>query len=138
MSSLLNNNELQFITLDLVKSHFQITDKQDDDTLLSIVQAGNLEVKKQIIAVVDDLNTIEGSIFFQPAQTAALTFVESEIRRQINQLYTEAETIMAQFKEKMLTLIGEIRSQAPTRTRRNISKRDEDFEDDFFAERRFV
>lgn len=136
--SLLNNNALQFVTLDLVKSHFKITDKQDDDTLLSIVQSSNLEVKKGLIVVVDDLNTIEGSIFFQPAQSAALTFVEAEIRRLINQLYTEAETIMGQFKEKMLTLIGEIRSQAPTRTSRNIARRDEDFEDEFFSTRRTV
>lgn len=136
--SLLNNNALQFVTLDFVKSHFKITDKQDDDTLLGIVQAANLEVKKQIRPVVDDIDAIEGSRFFQEAQTAALTFVEAEIRRQINQLYTEADTIMAQFTAKMLTLVGDIRSEAPTRKSRNIASRDEDFEDEFFSTRRTV
>lgn len=138
MSSLLDNNNLQFVTLPFVKSHFTITDTQDDNTLLAIIQAGNLEVKKQIIAVSDNLNAIEGSIFFQPAQDAVLVYVESEIARQINKLYTEAETIMARFKDMMLTLIGEIRSQAPERTSRKLAKRDDNFEDDFFAERRFV
>jgi len=135
--SLLSNDALQFVTLQFIKSHFKITDTQDDNTLLAIVQAGNLEVKKQIIAVSDDLNSIEGSIFFQPAQNAALVYVEAEIRRQINQLYTEAETIMARFNEMMLTLISEIRSQAPERTSRKLASRETDFEDDFFAERRF-
>ena len=135
--SLLTNDNLQFVTLQFIKSHFKITDQQDDNTLLAIVQAGNLEVKKQIIAVSDDLDLVEGSIFFQPAQNAALVYVEAEIRRQINQLYTEADTIMARFKDMMETLISEIRSQAPERTARKLASRETDFEDDFFAERRF-
>ena len=135
--SLLSNNPLQFVTLPFLKSHFKITDTQDDNTLLAIVQAGNLEVKKRIIAVTDDLDLVEGSIFFQPSQDAALVYCESEIRRQINQLYTEAETIMAKFETMMGTLISEIRSQAPERTARRLASRETDFEDDFFAERRF-
>lgn len=135
--SLLSNTNLQFVTLSFIKSHFKITDTQDDNTLLAIAQDANLEVKKQIIAVADDLDLVEGSIFFQPAQSAALKYVEAEIRRQINQLYTEADTIMAKFKDMMLTLISEIRSQAPERTARRIASREIDFEDDFFAERRF-
>ncbi len=134
--SLLNNNELQFVTLPYIKKHFKITDSQDDDTLLGIVQASNLEVKKRIIAVTDDLSTIEGSIFFQPCQDAARTYCESEIRRQISLMFTEAETIMTTFNSMMDTLIGEIRSQAPDRTSRKIAARDTDFEDDYFAERR--
>jgi len=135
--SLLSNDALQFVTLQFIKSHFKITDTQDDNTLLAIVQAGNLEVKKRIIAVSDDLDLVEGSIFFQPAQNAALVYVEAEIRRQINQLYTEAETIMERFEAMMETLISEIRSQAPERTSRRLASREIDFEDDFFAERRF-
>lgn len=135
--SLLSNNNLQFITLSFLKSHFKITDTQDDNTLLAITQAGNLEVKKRIIAVTDDLNLVEGSIFFQPSQDAALVYCESEIRRQINQLYTEAETIMVKFETMMETLISEIRSQAPERTSRRLASRETKFEDEFFAERRF-
>lgn len=135
--SLLNNDNLQFLTLQFIKSHFKITDTQDDNTLLAIVQAGNLEVKKRIIAVTDDLDLVEGSIFFQPAQNAALVYVESEIRRQINQMYNEAAEIMTKFETMMETLISEIRSQAPERTARRLASRETDFEDDFFAERRF-
>ncbi len=135
--SLLNNDNLQFVTLPFIKSHFKITDTQDDNTLLGIIQAGNLEVKKQIIAVADDLDLVEGSIFFQPAQNAVLVYVEAEIRRLINQMYTEAAEIMTRFKEMMVTLISEIRSQAPERTSRKLASRETDFEDDFFAERRF-
>ena len=128
----------QFITLSLLKRHFKITDTQDNDILVGIVEASNLEVTKQILPVIDNINIIEDSIFFQPAQDAALVFAESRIRREINQMYTEADMIMVQFKEMMATLIGEIRSQAPVRTSRHLASRDVDFEDDFFAERRFV
>ncbi|KKN75413.1 hypothetical protein LCGC14_0380340 [marine sediment metagenome] len=132
------DNDLQFVTLDSVKSHFGITDKQDDNTLLSIVQAANLEVKKQVLTVTDDVNTIEGTPLFKPGQNAALVFVEAEIRRLINKLYEEANKIMLRFDAMMETYLGEFRSQAPTRTSKKLSARDTDFEDDHFAERHFV
>ena len=135
--SLVSNDNLQFVTLQFIKSHFKITDDQDDNTLLAIMQAGNLEVKNRIIAVADDLDLIEGSIFFQKCQDAVLVYVESEIRRQINQMYTEAAEIMTKFETLMETLISGIRSQAPERTSRRLASRETDFEDDFFAERRF-
>ena len=132
------NNEVQFITLDFVKSFFGITDKQDDDTLLGIVQGANMEMKKNLVGVADDIANLKGTQFWTSIQSVALIFVESEIRRQINQMFTEAETIMARFKERVETLKGELRSIAPKRSSRLIAKRDEDFEDDFFAERRTV
>lgn len=138
VDGLLDNTGNQFITLALVKATFKIADSQDDNTLLGIVQAGNLEVKKRLIAVVDSINQIEGTIFFQPAQDAALVFAEAEIRRKINQMYSEAKDIMLKFETMMESLVGEIRSQAPERTSRQLAKRDDNFEDDFFAERRFV
>ena len=134
--SLLNNNDLQFITLSHLKKHFKITDTQDDDTLLEIVQAGNQEAKKYIIGVVDDLDTVEGSIIFEPCRDAVMVFCESEIRRQINHMYPEAKDIMENFEYMMASVVREIRSQAPVRTSRLIAARDINFEDDFFAERR--
>lgn len=132
------NNEVQFLTLDFLKAHFKITDDQDDDTLFGIVQAANMEMKKRLVGVADDIANLAGTQFWPSIQSTALVFAESEIRRQINQLYTEAGTIMDRFKEQAETLVGELRSVAPTRTKRIIASRDEDFEDDFFAQRRFV
>ncbi|KKN08731.1 hypothetical protein LCGC14_1053810 [marine sediment metagenome] len=132
------NNEVQFVTLDFVKAHFIITDDQDDDILFGIVQAANMEMKKRLTGFADDIGNLAASQFWPSIQSAGLVFVEAEIRRQINQLYTEAETIMSRFENMMVSLIGELKSVAPTRTERIIAKRDEDFEDDFFAERRFV
>ena len=134
--SLVSNNNLQFVTLQFIKGHFKITDTQDDEKLLEIVQAGNQEAKKKLIAVTDDLGTIEGSIFFQSIQDAVIVYCESEIRRQINQLYDEAKTIMERFVVMMEEVVEEIRSQAPERTSRHIASRDINFEDDYFAERR--
>jgi len=131
-----SNNPLQFVTLAQLKAHFKITDTQDDDTLLQIVQAGNQEAKKYIIGVVDDLDAIEGSIIFEPCKDAVMVYCESEIRRQINQMYTEGDNIMEKFEYMMASVVKEIRSQAPERTSRQLAKRDTNFEDDFFAERR--
>ena len=132
------NNEVQFLTLDFLKNHFQITDNQDDDTLLGIVQACNMEMKKSISGTVDNIAKLKETQFWASIQSTALIYCESEIRRQINQLYTQAIEIMKRFKESVISLIDEIRSTAPERTERNIAARDSDFEDDFFAERRFV
>ena len=132
------NNQVQFVTLDQVKSHFVITDDQDDDTLLSIIQAANMEMKKRLTGFADDIGNLAATQFWSSIQSNALVFVEAEIRRQINQMHTQAETIMKRFEDMMVSLIGEMKSVAPERTERIISKRDEDFEDDFFAERRFV
>ncbi len=132
------NNAVQFLTLDFLKAHFKITDDQDDDTLFGIVQAANMEMKKRLVGVTDDISNLAGSQFWPSIQSTALVFAESEIRRQINQLYTEAATIMDRFKEQAETLVGELRSIAPIRSSRINVGRDEDFEDDFFAERRTV
>ena len=132
------NDAVQFVTLDFVKAHFTITDDQDDDILFGIVQAANMEMKKRLTGFADEIGNLAGSQFWPSIQSAGLAFVEAEIRRQINQLYTEAETIMKRFEDMMVSLIGELKSVAPKRTERIIAKRDEDFEDDFFAEGRFV
>lgn len=132
------NNEVQFLTIDFLKAHFDITDDQDDNILFGIVQAANMEMKKRLTGLVDDISNLAGTQFWPSIQSAALVFAESEIRRQLNQLYTEAETTMNRFKEQMESLVGELKSVAPTRTSRNIASVDEDFEDEFFAERRTV
>ena len=137
MSSVVNN-EIQFVTLEFVKNHFVITDKQDDDTLLGIVQAANNELKKSIVGVVDDVAKLKETQFWSSIQSTALMYVESEIRRQINQLYNDAATVKLRYDESLAMLVNELRSVAPKRTKRELVGRDEDFEDDYFAERRFV
>lgn len=132
------NNQVQFLTLDFVKSHFQITDDQDDDTLLGIIQACNMEMKKRLVGVSDDIANLQGTQFWASIQSNALIYCESEIRRKINQMYTESDVIMKRFEESVTSMINEMKSIAPTRTSRKISSKDEDFEDDYFAERRFV
>ena len=134
----LNNNNLQFITLPVLKDHFKFTDAQDDETLLSIVQNCNLEIKKRLINEIDDLDTIEGSVFFQPASDAALVYCESEVRRQINKQYDIAKTIMERFTTMIETLIGFLKSAAPERTSRLLAARDTDDEDEYFAERHVI
>ncbi len=136
--SLTTNNDLQFITLALVKNHFKFTDNQDDDTLLDIVQACNLEIKKRIINTVDDLGTIEGSIYFQPGADAALVYCEAEKLRRINKQYDQADKVMKTFEAMMVTLVGLLKANAPVRTSRLIASRDTDAEDDYFATRHHV
>ena len=128
-------NENQFLTLNFFKSYFSITDKQDDDTLLEIVKASNNEIKKQIITVVDDITAIEGTKFFDRAQDAALTFATAKFRRDINQMYDEADKINQSYLSEIETLKGDIRATAPKRTSLEVVTRTIPFEDDYFAER---
>ena len=128
-------NENQFLTLNFFKSYFSITDKQDDDTILEIVKASNNEIKKQIITVVDDITAIEGTKFFDRAQDAALTFATAKFRRDINQMYDEADKINKSYLSEIETLKGDIRATAPKRTSLEVVTRTIPFEDDYFAER---
>jgi len=134
----LNNNDLQFITLALVKSHFNFIDNQDDNTLLSIIQACNLEIKKRITPIVDDLDAIPSSIFFQPGQDAALVYCEAEKLRKINKQHDKAKSTMETFETMMKSYIGSLRAQSPTRTGRQIASRDIDPEDNYFSQRHII
>ena len=126
--SLLNNN-VQFITLDLVKSKFTNPDDQDDAPILSIVQSANLALPKRLPGVADDIANLAGTQFWSSIQSVGLTYAEAEIRRSINHLYTEAETIMKRFEDAVISLLGEMKSIAPVRTSRIIAKRDDFVED---------
>ena len=127
-------NENQVLTLNFFKSYFSITDKQDDDTLLEIVKAANNEIKKQIITVVDDITAIEGTKFFDRAQDAALTFATAKFRRDINQMYDEADKINQSYLSEIETLKGDIRATAAKSTSLEVVTRTIPFEDDYFAE----
>lgn len=131
--SAMNTN--QFITLDDVKAEFGFTDTQDDQTLLTIVVASNDELKKRVVAVVDSVEAIEGTKFFQRARDVAMVFAEAEIRRKVNQLYQESDTIMQRFLSMVETLQGDMRAIAPVRSSRQVVTRTVPFEDDYFAER---
>ncbi len=128
-------NENQFITLDSLKTDLDITDTQDDNTLLRIVKESNNEVKKELKTVVDDITSIEGTKFFGRAEDAAHTFALSRFRRDINQMYDEAEKIMKSYNSQIETLKGDVRAIAPKRTSLEVVTRTIPFEDDYFAER---
>jgi len=128
-------NDNQFVTLDFLKTYLKFTDSQDDDTLLGIIKSANNEVKKQLITVVDSILAIEGTKFFDRAQDAALVFCVSYVRRDINQMYDEAEKLLNNFNSQMETLLGDIRATAPKRTSLEVVTRTIPFEDDYFAER---
>ena len=128
-------NENQFITLDSLKSFLKITDTQDDDTLLEIVKSSNNELKKQLKTVVDDITSIEGTKFFGRAQDTALTFAVSKVRKNINQMYDEADKLKANYESEIETLLGDVRAIAPKRTSLEVVARFIPFEDDYFAER---
>jgi len=128
-------NENQFITLDSLKTDLDITDKQDDNTLLRIVKESNNEIKKELKTVVDDITSIEGTKFFDRGQDAALTFAISRVRQDLNQMYDEADNIMTRYKSQIETLKGDVRAIAPKRTSLEVVTRTIPFEDDYFAER---
>ena len=128
-------NENQFITLDSLKLDLEFTDTQDDNTLLRIVRESNNEVKKELKTVVDDIVSIEGTKFFGRAKDAANTFAISRIRRDINQMYDEAEKLMKDYRSQIETLKGDVRAIAPKRTSLEVVTRTIPFEDDYFAER---
>lgn len=128
-------NENQFITLDSLKTDLDITDTQDDNTLLRIVKESNNEVKKELKTVVDDITSIEGTKFFGRAEDAAHTFALSRVRRDINQMYDESEQIMKSYNSQIETLKGDVRAIAPKRTSLEVVTRTIPFEDDYFAER---
>ena len=136
--STISNNDLQFITLALAKDHFGFTDTQDDVILSDIVVACNLEIKKRITPVVDDLSTIEGSIHFQPGANAALVYCEAEKLRRINKQYDKAKDVMVTFNAMMDSYIDSLKAIAPIRTSRLLASRDTDDEDDYFAERHVI
>ncbi len=128
-------NENQFITLDSLKTDLDITDNQDDNTLLRIVKESNNEVKKELKTVVDDITSIEGTKFFGRAHDAANTFAISRIRRDLNQMYDEADKIMKNYESQIETLKGDVRAIAPKRTSLEVVTRTIPFEDNYFAER---
>lgn len=128
-------NENQFITLTFLKSFLKITDTQDDDTLLEIVKSSNNELKKQLKTVVDDITSIEGTKFFGRAQDTALTFALSKVRRNLNQMYEEADKLKANYTSEIETLLGDVRAIAPARTSLQVVTRTIPFEDDYFANR---
>jgi len=128
-------NQNQFLTLDFLKTDLGFTDKQDDDTLNRIVKSANNEVKEELVTVVDSIVAIQGTKFFGRAQDAAYTHALSDVRRDINQMYDEAEKIMNRYKVQIETLKGDIRATAPKRTSLEVVTRDIPFEDDYFAER---
>lgn len=128
-------NENQFITLAFIKTDFPFTDDQDDNTLLRIVNESNNEVKKALKTVVDNITDIEGTKFFDRAHDAAYTFAISRIRRDINQMYDEADKIMKNYNSQIETLKGDVRAIAPKRTSLEVVARTIPFEDDYFAER---
>ena len=128
-------NENQFITLANIKTDLTFTDDQDDDTLLRIVKESNNEVKKELKTVVDNITSIEGTKFFGRAQDAAKTFAISRIRRDLNQMYDEADNIMKSYKSQIETLKGDVIAIAPKRTSLEVVSRFIPFEDDYFAER---
>jgi hypothetical protein len=128
-------NENQFITLPFLKSFLKSTDTQDDNILLEIVKSSNNELKKQLKTVVDDITSIEGTKFFDRAQDTALTFALSKVRRNINQMYDEADKLKANYTSEIQTLLGDVRAIAPKRTSLQVVTRTIPFEEDYFAER---
>ena len=128
-------NENQFITLDFLKTFLKITDGEDDDTLLEIVKSSNNELKKQLKTVIDDITAIEETKFFDRAQDTALTFALSKVRRNINQMYDEADRLKVNYESEIETLLGDVRAIAPKRTSLEVVTRTIPFEDDYFAER---
>ena len=136
MSADINANV--FINLDDVKLHFKFTDDQDDATLFDITQSANNELKKRVVIAVDDVLQLEGGKFFPLCQDAAFVFCEAEIRRQINDMHEESKIIMGRFESMMVTLLTDMRAIAPVRTSREVVVKDTSFEDDYFAERRYV
>jgi len=131
-------NENQFITLSSLKTDLGFTNTQNDNTLLRIIKESNNEVKKELKTVVDDITDIEGTKFFGRAQDAANTFAISRIRRDINQMYDEADKIMKNYISQIETLKGDVRATAPKRTSVELVVKEQSFEDEFFAERRYV
>ena len=128
-------NENQFITLDSLKLDLDITDDLDDNTLLRIANESNNEVKKELKTVVDSITSIQGTKFFDRAHDTALTFALSRIRRDLNQMYDEADKIMKNYESQIETLKGDVRAIAPKRTSLEVVTRTIPFEDDYFAER---
>ena len=128
-------NENQFISVDFFKNDLKIPDSQDDDTIFRIIKSANNELKKKLKTVVDEITDIEGTKFFDRAQDAALTYAISLYRRDINQMYDESNKIMANYKNEIETLLGDVRAIAPKRTSLEVVTRKVPFEDDYFAER---
>lgn len=128
-------NENQFVTLNSLKDYFGFTDKQDDDTLLRIVNSGNNELKKALKTVVDSITSIQGTKFFDRAVDVVLIYCNAQIKRDINQMYDESDKILKVYENAKETLLGDVRAIAPVRTSNEMITRDVDFEDDYFAER---
>ena len=103
-----------------------------------MLSSANNEVKKQIVGVVDDITKIEDSKFFPRCVDVTMIFCESEIRRQINYMYDESEKIMKSFGTMLQSLLEDMKAIAPVRTSRQVVSKQVDFEDEFFADRRFV
>lgn len=128
-------NENQFITLEFLKTVLKFKDDQDDQELLSIIKLSNNELKKELKTVVDDITDIEGTKFFDRAQDTALTFATAHVRRDVNQMYDEADKIEKEYERQIETLKGDVRAIAPKRTSLEVVSRTVSFEDDYFAER---
>jgi len=130
-------NDNQFLTIESFKSIFGITDDQDNDVILEIVNDSNGEIRSIMKAVVDNTDDIENSLFFPRAHAAALKFAEAEKLRRINQMYDEAKETMTAYTNTKLNLINDILGDAPERASRALVSREIPEEDIYFATRRW-
>lgn len=128
-------NDNLFVTLESLKNYLEITDTQDDNTLLRITKTANNELKKKLVTVVDNITKIKGTKFFDRAVDVALVFCLSQVRRDINHMYDESDKILKDYESQLETLLGDVRAIAPERTSRQVVTRQVPFEDDYFAER---
>ena len=91
-----------------------------------------------IVGVVDNINAIAGTKFFGRARSVAYTYALGLIRRDVNQMYDESDRILANYKEQLETLLGDLRAIAPQKTAYEVVTRNVPAEDDYFAERHTV
>lgn len=135
MSVVEDINSNQFVTLDYFKTRKGITDTQDDDDIEGFIQTGNSLVAQAVVSVVDSVNAIKGTRFFPECQNVAFTSVLAQYRRDINQMYDEADKLDKVFKDQLEILKGDMRSIAPVRSSTKVIVRDVPAEEDYFAER---
>jgi hypothetical protein len=128
-------NSNQFITLDYFKTRLGITDDQDDDDIEGFIQTAKNIVTEKVVSVVDSVNAIVGTRFYPECQNVAYTYTLFQYRRDINQMYNEADKLEKTYEKQLEALMGDMRSIAPVRTSRQVIVRDVPIEDDYFAER---
>lgn len=110
------------LTLDFIKTVFKITDTQDDNIWLEIIDSSNQELDTRLHPYVDT-PIPPGSNLYARARSIALMFAKS-LWAEEQQLLEKSKTLLEKYEIKIKALIDELIANRNNRTKTILARFD--------------